>query len=151
MELFNLLSDRLSFIYSLAVCLLHHQKIKCYFCVHNKSMSKLFAVGFPRDFDELQLAQLFAPYGDVDLLTIMRDKVTGMSKGFGFVHMKTEAGADEAIAALNGHAFGDRQMEVRLADGKPVPVQRPVAKPKYVPVRAAGEAPAKKKRPRLSR
>lgn len=116
-------------------------------------MSKLFAVGFPRDFDELQLAQLFAPFGDIELLTIMRDKVTGISKGFGFIHMKTEAGADEAIQALNGHPFGDRQMEVRLAEEKPapVPVQRPVAKPKYVPVRPPGETPPKKKRPRLSR
>jgi RNA recognition motif-containing protein len=114
-------------------------------------MSKLFAVGFPRDFDELQLAQLFAPYGDIELLTIVRDRTNGESKGYGFIHMKTETGAGAAIQALNGHPFGDRQMEVRLADEKPVPVRRPVTKPKYVPVRPGGENPLKKKRPRLSR
>ena len=114
-------------------------------------MSKLFAVGFPRDFDELQLAQLFAPYGDIELLTIVRDRSNGESKGYGFVHMKTQASAEGAIAALNGHPFGDRQMEVRRADEKPVPVQRSVTKSRYVPARPAVEQAPKKKRPRLSR
>jgi RNA recognition motif-containing protein len=77
-------------------------------------MTKLFAVGFPRTIDEIGLAQLFAPYGDIELLTIIRDKFTLESKGFGFIHMKTATGAQEAIHALNGTNFGDRQMEVRL-------------------------------------
>lgn len=110
-------------------------------------MIKLFAVGFPRNLDEIQLAQLFAPYGDIELLTIVRDKFTLESKGFGFIHMKTETGAQEAIQALNGTTFGDRQMEVRLADDKePAP-----AKTIYKPVPKSGTAPQKKKRPRISK
>lgn len=105
-------------------------------------MTKLFAVGFPRSFDELQLARLFAPYGDIDLLTIVCDKLTKQSKGFGFIHMKTAEGAANAAAALDGYEFADRKMEVRLADEKP---QRPMFK-KVVPSQAA-----RKKRPRLSR
>lgn len=111
-------------------------------------MTKLFAVGFPREFDELQLAQLFAPYGDIDLLTIVREQISGQSKGFGFVHMKHATGAQEAIKALNGYPFDDRQMEVRLADEKPAPVKRVSAPPKYVPV---ARVPEKKKRPRISK
>jgi RNA recognition motif-containing protein len=110
-------------------------------------MTKLFAVGFPRNLDEMQLAQIFAPYGDIELLTIVRDKFTLESKGFGFIHMKTAAGAQEAIQALNGTTFGDRQMEVRLADDKePTP-----AKPIYKPVAKTKIPEPKKKRPRLQR
>jgi RNA recognition motif-containing protein len=110
-------------------------------------MTKLFAVGFPRTLDEMQLAQLFAPYGDIELLTIVRDKLTLESKGFGFIHMKTENGALEAIQALNGKTFGDRQMEVRLAEEK----EPATAKPIYKPVPKRNDAPQKKKRPRLQR
>ena len=110
-------------------------------------MTKLFAVGFPRNLDEMQLDQLFAPYGDIELLTIVRDKFTLESKGFGFIHIKTETGALEAIQALDGKTFGDRQMEVRLAEEKePVPV-----KPIYKAVPKINNAPQKKKRPRLQR
>ena len=110
-------------------------------------MTKLFAVGFPRTLDEMQLAQLFAPYGDIELLTIVRDKLTLESKGFGFIHMKTETGAQEAMQALNGTTFGDRQMEVRLAEDKePAP-----AKPLYRSVPKPGATAQKKKRPRITR
>jgi RNA recognition motif-containing protein len=111
-------------------------------------MTKLFAVGFPRELDELQLAQMFGPYGDIELLTIMRDQVTGRSKGFGFIHMRTESGAMNAIEALNGKPFGDRQMEVRLAEDKEAVQSRPV----YQPVKKHKAAtPEKKKRPRLNK
>jgi len=93
-------------------------------------MTKLFAVGFPRELDELQLAQLFAPYGDIELLTILRDQDSGKSKGCGFIHMKTESGALEAIAALN---------PTRNTSQRQIPKQ-PQANP-----------PQKKKRPRISR
>ena len=92
-------------------------------------MTKLFAVGFPRNLDEMQLDQLFAPYGDIELLTIVRDKFTQENKGFGFIHMKTETGALEAIQALDGKTFGDRQMEVRPADDKEPAQQNPYTKP----------------------
>lgn len=113
-------------------------------------MIKLFVVGFPREMDEIQLAQLFAPYGDVDLLTIVRDKLTQLSKGFGFVHMRDAEGAKAAIEALNGTAIGDRTLEVRLADEKQVVPAAPVKQvvlPRYEQVVAT----TKKKRPRISK
>jgi RNA recognition motif-containing protein len=110
-------------------------------------MTKLFAVGFPRTLDELQLAQLFDPSGDIELITILRDKITNESKAIAFIHMKTENGALEAIKALNGKAFGDRQMEVRLAEEKEPATTKPV----YKPAPKTNNAPIKKKRPRLQR
>ncbi|MBD1384375.1 RNA-binding protein [Mucilaginibacter rigui] len=118
-------------------------------------MIKLFVVGFPREMDEMQLAQLFGPHGDIELLTIVRDKFTLQSKGFGFVQMKDMEGAQLAIEALDGMAFGDRTLEVRIAEDKPAPApsRRPAAMPRYnqqqqppKPVLAE-----KKKRPRLSK
>lgn len=110
-------------------------------------MTKLFAVGFPRTLDEIQLARLFDPSGDIELITILRDKITNESKAIAFIHMKTETGAHEAIKALNGKTFGDRQMEVRLAEDKE-PAQ---AKTTYKPVPKTNNPPQKKKRPRLGR
>lgn len=103
-------------------------------------MTKLFAVGFPHSYDEMQLAQLFAPHGDIDLLTIVRDKFTGKSKGLGFIHMKTAEGAAAAAAALDGYEFQARKMEVRLADEKP---QRPMFR------KSAPGQSQKKRRPRM--
>lgn len=111
-------------------------------------MTKLFAVGFPRDFDEIQLAQLFGPFGDIELLTILRDKITGRSKGFGFIDMKTESGAIDAIEGLNGKVFGERQMEVRVADEKKTAPKPPFHKSA---TRNNTVAPEKKKRPRINK
>ncbi|MES2061210.1 MAG: RNA-binding protein [Bacteroidota bacterium] len=117
-------------------------------------MIKLFVVGFPREMDEMQLAQLFGPHGDIELLTIVRDKFTQHSKGFGFVQMKDMEGAQLAIEALDGMAFGDRTLEVRIAEDKPAPVppvRRPVAMPRHQQQPPQPIAVEKKKRPRLSR
>ncbi len=113
-------------------------------------MIKLFVVGFPREMDEMQLAQLFGPYGDIKLLTIARDQIGGKSKGFGFIQMD-DKDAYQAIEALNGYTFGDRQLEVRVAEEKPEPAKQPPVQRKtnYVPVTA--NSPVRKKRPRLSK
>jgi len=111
-------------------------------------MTKLFIVGFPREMDELQLAQLFGPYGDIILLTIARDKESGKSKGFGFIQMD-DAGAGQAIAALDGFEMEDRKLEVRVAEDKPAaPIKTVFNKPKAAYV-AIERLPVKKKRPRI--
>ncbi|QXV65279.1 hypothetical protein INP83_19745 [Mucilaginibacter sp. 21P] len=98
-------------------------------------MTKLFVVGFPREMDEMSLAQLFGPHGDIDILTIVRDKFTKQSKGFGFIHMKDAEGAQMAIEALDGKEFGDRKLEVRIAEEKPAPVNGNRASQKRFPPR----------------
>ncbi|TWR24610.1 hypothetical protein FPZ42_16060 [Mucilaginibacter achroorhodeus] len=98
-------------------------------------MTKLFVVGFPREMDEMSLAQLFGPHGDIDILTIVRDKFTKQSKGFGFIHMKDAEGAQMAIEALDGKEFGDRKLEVRIAEEKPAPVNGNRAPQKRFPPR----------------
>lgn len=112
---------------------------------------KLFVVGFPPETDEMKLAQLFSPYGDIDLLTIVRDRQTGRSKGYGFVYMKDQTGAEQASHALNGVQLGGRELEVRIADRKPDPVTRPKFPQRPVePIMETSQA-VKKKRPRLQK
>lgn len=98
-------------------------------------MTKLFVVGFPRDMDKTELLELFSLHGMVDLVTVITDKETGVSQGYGFIHMNDEAGANRAIAALNGAEIDDRKITVRVADAKPEPVQ-PAFQPQKPPTRA---------------
>ncbi|MDP9079892.1 MAG: RNA-binding protein [Bacteroidota bacterium] len=88
-------------------------------------MAKLFVVGFPKDKTEVELLEMFSVHGTVNTITIVTDQHTGASKGYGFVTMTDQAGADRAIAALDGAEFGDRQMSVRIAETKNV-VNQPV-------------------------
>lgn len=61
------------------------------------------------------LAQLFAPYGQIGDATVVMDRDTGRSKGFGFVDMPDDAAARQAIANLNGRSMGDRTLNVNEA------------------------------------
>ena len=90
-----------------------------YFVYLSNTMAKLFIVGFPKDFQEIKLVELFSIYGAVNALTLVTDKVTGQPKGYGFITMNDEAGAGRAIKALNGTAFGGRTVSVRFAEEKP--------------------------------
>jgi RNA recognition motif-containing protein len=81
-------------------------------------MIKLFVVGFSREMDEIELDEMFSNEGLVQRLTIVRDLQTGISKGYAFVEMMDLAGADRAIAALDGMKLDDRTISVRLAEDK---------------------------------
>lgn len=60
------------------------------------------------------LRDAFGQYGDVSSVNIITDRMTGQSKGFGFVEME-DAGAASAIEKLNGTDFGGRTITVNEA------------------------------------
>lgn len=64
---------------------------------------------------ESQLSDLFAAVGEVRSVTIVTDRDTGRSRGFGFVEMATEQGAREAIQQLNGKVVDEREIQVNEA------------------------------------
>ena len=64
---------------------------------------------------EAELQQLFAEVGPVVSVTIITDRASGRSKGFGFVEMETEQAAQEAIERLNSHELGERTITVSEA------------------------------------
>jgi RNA recognition motif-containing protein len=64
---------------------------------------------------EDDLEQLFASYGTVARVQILRDRATGRSRGFGFVEMPDATEAQAAITDLNGTSLGGRSLTVSEA------------------------------------
>jgi RNA recognition motif-containing protein len=67
--------------------------------------------------EELQSA--FSRFGNVERVSIVTDRDTGQSRGFGFVEMTDRGEAEKAIAALNGSELNGRAMNVNEARPKP--------------------------------
>ena len=67
---------------------------------------------------EEELRQIFEPYGSVDRVSIMTDRDTGRSRGFGFVEMTNNDDGEKAITALNGTQIGGRTLNVNEARPK---------------------------------
>jgi cold-inducible RNA-binding protein len=67
---------------------------------------------------EDELRQLFEGYGQVDRVSIMTDRDTGRSRGFGFVEMASNEDGEKAITALNGSQVGGRTINVNEARPK---------------------------------
>jgi RNA recognition motif-containing protein len=77
--------------------------------------NKLFVGNLSYDLDDAALEKAFSQVGQVVSATIIMDKRTNRSKGFGFVEMSSAAEAEEAIKTLNGQEVGGRAMSVSEA------------------------------------
>jgi cold-inducible RNA-binding protein len=69
--------------------------------------------------DNEQLVQMFSAYGEVVEATVVIDRDSGRSKGFGFVEMSDAAAARNAIASLNGTMLDNRTIRVNEAQPRP--------------------------------
>lgn len=83
---------------------------------------KLYVSNLPYNASDEELKEFFSQAGAVESATIIRDKMTGRSRGFGFVEMSTDEEAEKAIADLNGKEFQDRKLVVNEA--KPLEPRR---------------------------
>lgn len=81
-------------------------------------MKNIFVGNLDFNTSEDDLRQLFAAYGQVDRVSIMTDRDTGRSRGFGFVEMTNAEEGDKAIAALNNSQVGGRALNVNEARPK---------------------------------
>ncbi len=70
----------------------------------------------PYSIAEDDLRALFAEFGELEAVKIIKDKFSGQSKGFGFVGMPNNSEADQAIKALNGKLVDGRNIKVNPAD-----------------------------------
>ena len=68
---------------------------------------------------EEELRSAFEQFGEVSSASIINDRDTGQSKGFGFVEMPTQSEGEEAIKQLNGSELGDRNIKVNEARPRP--------------------------------
>ena len=76
---------------------------------------KLYIGGLPYATSQDELKEAFMKAGNVESATIIMDKMTGRSKGFGFVEMSTEEEAQKAIEMWNGKELAGRTLTVNEA------------------------------------
>ena len=81
-------------------------------------LKNIFVGNLDFNTSEEELRQMFEAYGQVDRVSIMTDRDTGRSRGFGFVEMTNASEADKAIAALNGTDLGGRALKINEAQPK---------------------------------
>ena len=79
---------------------------------------KLYVGNLPYSATEQTLRETFSQCGTVDSVTMITDRDTGRSKGFGFVEMSSDSEAQKAIQELNGSTLEDRQIKVNEAKPK---------------------------------
>jgi cold-inducible RNA-binding protein len=79
---------------------------------------KLYVGNLPYSATEASLREAFSASGTVDTVSLIIDRDTNQSKGFGFVEMSTDSEAQAAIQAMNGVSIDGRQIKVSEAKPK---------------------------------
>ncbi len=76
---------------------------------------KLYVGNLPFQTSNQDLSELFGSIGTVESATVVEDRDTGRSRGFGFVEMSTQEEGERAIAELNGKEHEGRELKVNEA------------------------------------
>jgi len=79
---------------------------------------KLFVGSLSWNTDDSALREAFAPHGEITEATVISDRDSGRSRGFGFVTFADDESADKAMAALNGTELDGRTIKVDVAQAK---------------------------------
>ena len=77
--------------------------------------TKLYVGNLPYSATEEGLKTLFAEAGEVLSVTLIKDRDTGQSKGFGFIEMKNQEAMEKAIKQFNGYMMEERALKVNIA------------------------------------
>ncbi len=79
------------------------------------SNNKLYVGGLPYSVTYDKLQEIFTPHGTVESARVITDRMTGRSRGFGFVEMSSQSEAEEATKNLNGTDLEGRSLTVNEA------------------------------------
>lgn len=79
------------------------------------SVVNIYVGNLPYTTTDQELQDLFSQFGALSKVSIISDRETGRSKGFGFVEMSNDEEGRQAIEALNGQQFGGRALTVNEA------------------------------------
>ena len=79
----------------------------------------IYVGNLSREVTEEDLREAFEAFGQVESATIIKDKFSGESRGFGFVKMPAKAEAQSAITGLNGKELKGRELKVNEARPRP--------------------------------
>ncbi len=80
---------------------------------------KILIRNLARTTTDSTLREMFEAYGKVQYCTLVMDKKSGVSKGFGFVEMPKQGEAKAAIKSLNGKDVDGNKIRVKKAESKP--------------------------------
>ncbi len=75
----------------------------------------IYVGNIPRGVTETELRELFQAFGEISSASVIKDKFSGESRGFGFVEMPNKEEGQKALAALNGKDFKGRPLTVNEA------------------------------------
>lgn len=78
----------------------------------------IYVGNLSRQADERELRELFAQFGEVKSVKIIKDNVSGESRGFAFVEMPDSISGNTAIKELDSQEFGNRRLKVNEAKPK---------------------------------
>jgi len=79
---------------------------------------KVYIGNLSNEIDDAKFAELVAPFGTTNSVNLIKDRVTGASRGFGFVEYPNDEQAKAAIAGLNGKDVGGRVLKVNESQPK---------------------------------
>jgi RNA recognition motif-containing protein len=80
-----------------------------------RSKMKIYVGNLSRDVNDEDLLKAFESFGKVESATVVKDKFTGVSRGFGFVEMSSAAEAQSAIDGMKGKDLKGRAVNVNEA------------------------------------
>ena len=76
----------------------------------------IYIGNLPQNITEDKLKTLFAEFGDIENVKLIKDRFSGRPKGYGFIEMPSNSEADQAIKALNGNRMDGTPIKVKPAD-----------------------------------
>jgi len=88
----------------------------------------IYVGNLPYNVTEEELREAFSEFGEVSSVSVIMDKYSGQSKGFGFVEMENNSEAEEAIKALNESSLKGRNIKVNQAKPRD---KRPQGRSRY--------------------
>ena len=86
--------------------------------VNSNTSNRLFVGSLPWETTSVDLETLFSRVGTVVDAVVIKDKLSGKSKGFGFVEMNSQAEAEAGAAKFNGYEYKNRALVVNIAAPK---------------------------------
>ena len=80
--------------------------------------TKIYVGNLPYSVDDAKLKEMFSEFGEIAEATVISDKYSGRSKGFGFVTFANEESSQKAISEMNEKDFEGRA--VKVSEAKPM-------------------------------
>jgi RNA recognition motif-containing protein len=76
---------------------------------------RIYVGNLAKSTSEAEISTLFAKVGEVTTVELVKDRESGMSKGFAFVTMTNQADADKAIGMYNAYSLANNELKVNIA------------------------------------